>query len=187
MYAPIVVLALAASTSAHTIFQRLNVDNVDQGELTGIRVPTSNTPIQDVTSANIACNSGFSQPVSDKVIEVKAGATIGAYWGHVIGGAQTPNDKDDPIAVTHHGPVITYLAKVDSAATATAEGLKWFKIQEDGLDTTDGSWGVDRMVAGKGWYKFQMPSCIAPGEYLMRHEIIGMLYSYMVLALRLMV
>jgi len=172
MLTQLALLALAATSSAHTIFQKINVDGVDQGSLVGIRVPTSNNPIKDVNAAEMACNKGFSQPVSNKVIEVKAGAQIGAFWGHVIGGAQFANDKDNPIAPSHHGPIVTYLAKVDNAATADPNGLKWFKIQEEGKDQS-GTWAVDKLYNKQGWYTFTLPKCIAPGNYLMRHEILG--------------
>lgn len=52
-------------------------------------------------------------------------------------------------------------------------GLKWFKIWEDGLDVSDQSWGVDRMIANKGKVTFTIPSCIPAGQYLLRHEMIG--------------
>ena len=71
--------ALALSASAHTIFQKLYVNGVDQGELTGIRAPDYDgvrirfavhfrsrvyltgpiQPIQDVTSNDIICNGGM--------------------------------------------------------------------------------------------------------------------------------
>lgn len=78
----------------------------DNGQLVGIRTPTSNNPIQNVNDGNFACNSGFSQPVSSKVIDVKAGDKVGVMWGHIIGGAQTPGDKDNPIAASHKGKSI---------------------------------------------------------------------------------
>jgi hypothetical protein len=52
-------------------------------------------------------------------------------------------------------------------------GLKWFKIHEDGLIAANQSWGVDRMVANKGKVTVTIPSCIAAGQYLLRHEMIG--------------
>lgn len=67
---------------------------------------------------------------------------------------------------------MVYLAKVDNAATATPSGLKWFKVAEDGLD--GGKWAVDKMIANNGWHNFTMPSCVAPGEYLMRAELIAL-------------
>jgi cellulase len=51
--------------------------------------------------------------------------------------------------------------------------LKWFKVSEDGLDGS-GTWGVDRMISAAGWVDFTMPSCIAPGNYLLRAEIIAL-------------
>lgn len=30
-------------------------------------------------------------------------------WGHIIGGAQSSNDADHPIAKSHKGPTIFYM------------------------------------------------------------------------------
>lgn len=64
-------------------------------------------------------------------------------------------------------------AKVPSATQSSVTGLQWFKVWEDGL-TSDGKWGVDRLIANKGKVTFTIPSCIAAGQYLLRVEIIGM-------------
>jgi cellulase len=55
----------------------------------------------------------------------------------------------------------------------TVTGLKWFKIQEEGYNPSTGKWAVDNLVTNKGKYTFSIPSCIEPGDYLMRHELIG--------------
>lgn len=59
------------------------------------------------TDGNMACNSGFRTPVSSTVIDIAAGSKVGAYWGHVIGGAQVANDPDNPIAASHKGGVMS--------------------------------------------------------------------------------
>ncbi|KAF2278383.1 glycoside hydrolase family 61 protein-like protein [Westerdykella ornata] len=164
---------LTAFSSAHAVAQRVRVNGQDKGQLVGIRVPNSNNPIQNVNDQNIACNSGYRTPVSNVVIDVKAGDRVGVQWGHVIGGAQFANDPDHPIAKSHKGPTIFYMAKVDNAATAQPNGLRWFKVFEDGLDGS-GQWGVDRMIQNGGWVDFTMPSCVAPGNYLLRAEIIAL-------------
>lgn len=64
-------------------------------------------------------------------------------------------------------------AKVDNAATAQPNGLRWFKVAEDGLDSS-GKWAVDRLIASGGWMDFTMPTCVAPGNYLLRAEIIAL-------------
>jgi hypothetical protein len=40
------------------------------------------------------------------------------------------------------------------------------QVAQDGL--SGGVWGIDRMVSNKGWTYFTLPSCLAPGNYLLR-------------------
>ncbi|KAL7622466.1 hypothetical protein AAE478_007972 [Parahypoxylon ruwenzoriense] len=149
-----VILSLASLASGHSIFQKVSVNGVDQGQLKGVRAPDSDYPIQNVNDAAFACNKDLKH-LDKTVITVPAGAKVGAWWGHVIG-----------------GPIMVYLAKVNDAATAQTTGLKWFKVAEDGLN--NGQWAVDKMIANNGWHYFTMPTCVAPGDYLMRVELIAL-------------
>ncbi|KAK4156463.1 putative endo-beta-1,4-glucanase D [Chaetomidium leptoderma] len=167
----LVALATATSVGAHTIFQKVSVNGADQGQLKGLRAPYSNYPIQSVSHADFACNSNL-QLRDSTVIKVPAGARVGAWWGHEIGGASGPNDQDHPIAASHKGPIQVYLAKVSNAATASTSGQQWFKVAERGLN--NGKWAVDEMIANGGWHYFDMPSCVAPGQYLMRVELLAL-------------
>ncbi|KAJ6448690.1 glycoside hydrolase family 61 protein I [Mycena sanguinolenta] len=165
----------AASVYGHTIFQEMYVNGVDQGHLTGIRVPDYDGPITDVTSNDIICNGGinpYHTPFPNTTITVPAGAQVTTEWHHTLAGAD-PTDSQDPVDPTHHGPVMTYLAKIPNAQQSDVTGLQWFKIYEDGLIAANQSWGVDRMVANKGKVTFTIPSCIAAGQYLLRHEMIA--------------
>ncbi|KUJ24121.1 glycoside hydrolase [Mollisia scopiformis] len=168
----------ASAVNAHAIFQRIKVNGVDQGQLVGVRAPAVDNPVKDVTSPDIACNTGLKAPVSTAVVTVPAGAIVSAWYQHVLGGPQMAGDKDNPIAASHKGPLMVYLAKVDNAGTASWTGLEWFKIAEEGLDITTGKWGVDTMIAGNGWWSFTMPSCVAAGQYLMRVELIALHSAY---------
>src|SRR4051812_27699497 len=85
---------------------------------------------------------GASGSKSQTVVKVAGGDRIGAYWGHVIGGAQVANDVDNPIAHSHKGPVMAYMAKVDNAASAGLNGLKWFVTLPNPSNPND------RLVAG---------------------------------------
>jgi lytic cellulose monooxygenase (C1-hydroxylating) len=93
---------LVSSTFAHTIFQKVSVNGQDQGQLKGVRAPDSDYPIQNVNDGDFACNKGITHKDST-VISVPAGAKVGSWWGHVIGGAQGANDADNPIAKSHKG------------------------------------------------------------------------------------
>ena len=103
MRANIFLAALGASCVAgHAIFQKVSVNGVDQGQLKGVRAPDSDYPIQDVSDGSFACNKDIRHK-DNTVISIPAGARVGAWWGHVIGGAQGPNDPDHPIAKSHKG------------------------------------------------------------------------------------
>lgn len=166
------LLAFGLTADAHAIFQKISVNGKDQGQLTGIRAPNNNNPVQDVNSQNMACGQPGTK--SNTVISVSGGDRIGAYYGHVIGGAQFANDADHPIAKSHKGPVMAYLAKVDNAASASSSGQKWFKIWQEGFDTNSKKWGVDTLINGNGWIYFNLPQCVAPGQYLLRVEVIAL-------------
>ncbi|KAK3945970.1 glycoside hydrolase [Diplogelasinospora grovesii] len=166
------LLTYGLAAEAHCIFQKVSVNGKDNGQLTALRAPNNNNPVQDVNSNNMICGApGYT---SQTVLSVAGGDKIGAFWGHVIGGAQFANDADNPIAKSHKGPIMAYLAKVDNAATASLNGLKWFKIWQDGFDTSSRKWGVDHMIANSGWSYFNLPNCIAPGQYLLRVEILAL-------------
>jgi cellulase len=103
MKARVFFAALAASTAAgHTIMQKISVNGADQGQLKGVRAPDSDSPIMNVNDGNFACNTGITHK-DNNIISVPAGARVGGWWGHVIGGAQSSNDPDNPIASSHKG------------------------------------------------------------------------------------
>ncbi|KAG7442955.1 uncharacterized protein BT62DRAFT_982159 [Guyanagaster necrorhizus] len=147
MFTYLTLLFYAAIVSAHTIFQELYVNGVDQGHETGIRVPDYDGPITDVTSNDIICNGG-----------------INPY--------HQPIDPADPVDPSHKGPILAYLAQVPNATQSTVTGLQWYKIYEDGY--SNGVWAVDTLIANKGKVSFTIPSCVAAGQYLLRVELIAL-------------
>ncbi|KAK4104077.1 lytic polysaccharide monooxygenase [Parathielavia hyrcaniae] len=156
----------------HAIFQKVTVNGRDQGSLTGLRAPRNNNPVQNVNSQDIVCGQSGSK--SQTIINVQGGDRIGAWYQHVIGGAQFSGDPDNPIATSHKGPIMAYLAKVNNAASASHSGLQWFKIWHNGFDTGSRKWGVDNMINNNGWVYFNLPQCIAPGHYLLRVELLAL-------------
>ncbi|KAK6532397.1 hypothetical protein TWF281_006586 [Arthrobotrys megalospora] len=167
-------VGLAASVNAHAIMQNVSVNGADKGLLTGIRAPSNNNPVGDVSSQDIIC--GASGSTSSSVISVAPGDRLGFKWQHVIGGPQGSNDPDNPIASSHKGPIQLYLAKVDNAASASKTGQKWFKVASEGL--SGGKWGVDTMIQNGGWWYANLPTCLAPGDYLARAELIALHSAY---------
>lgn len=54
------------------------------------------------------------------------------------------------------------------------DGLRWFKIAEEGLDVGTGLWAVDGMMAARGWVYVDIPACLKPGGYLLRQELLAL-------------
>lgn len=77
---------------------------------------------------------------------------------------------------SHHGPVIDYLASCGSTGCETVDKttLKFFKIDGVGLvddKTVPGTWGDDQLVAQNSGWMVEIPPDIAPGHYVLRHEL----------------
>lgn len=70
-----------------------------------------------------------------------------------------------------------YLAKCagDDCTSVSAGDLSFFKIDEKGLnDAASNSWASDDLIkAGNSW-TVTVPEDIAPGQYVLRHEIIAL-------------
>ncbi|KAG9007401.1 hypothetical protein FRB93_007816 [Tulasnella sp. JGI-2019a] len=172
----VILCAALGLAKAHTIFQRVYVNGVDQGWTNGVRYPSYDGPITDVTSTDIICNGGpnpLVTPYSQTVINVPAGATVTGEWHHGLQpNGYNPSDLADPIEISHLGPVMAYMAAVPSALQTDVTGLQWFKIWEDGFDGTN--WGVNRLYNAKGLQNVTIPSCIPAGNYFLRLEIIAL-------------
>ncbi|EJC99207.1 uncharacterized protein FOMMEDRAFT_136574 [Fomitiporia mediterranea MF3/22] len=163
------VLASAfASAVAHATFQEMWVNNVDQGSWC-VRLPQSNSPVTDVSSTDIACNVN-PHPASG-LCSVNPGDSV------TVEMHQQPNDRscaNEAIGGDHWGPVQVYMAKVDDAASADGASASWFKISEMGLPSNNPEyWATEVLNDNCGHYTFTVPS-IAPGQYLLRAEVIAL-------------
>lgn len=98
-----------------------------------------------------------------------------------------------PLTKYRKGPVLAYLKKANNATT-DGPGTGWFKISEAGYDTTSGLpfletvnimnadcnfnigqvWAVTDLINAGGVQNITIPSCIAPGRYLLRAELIAL-------------
>ncbi|KAF2805266.1 uncharacterized protein BDZ99DRAFT_480659 [Mytilinidion resinicola] len=79
---------------------------------------------------------------------------------------------------SHHGPVLSYLAKCSGKCESVdKDDLSFFKIDEAGLidDTTvPGYWATDELIANNNSWTLKIPSGITTGNYVLRHEIIAL-------------
>ncbi|RAL08062.1 lytic polysaccharide monooxygenase auxiliary activity family 9 protein [Aspergillus homomorphus CBS 101889] len=116
----------------------------------------------DYDSANIICHKGSSPGALSA--PVAPGGWVQMTWN------TWPDD--------HHGPVITYLANCHgSCADVDKTTLEFFKIDAGSLiDNTNvpGTWATDELIEDSYSRNISIPSDIAPGYYVLRHEIIAL-------------
>jgi len=166
-------VALNVAT-AHTIFLQLEAGGTQYDISYGIRDPSYDGPITDVTTNDIACNGGPNPttPSSD-IIQVTAGSTVKATWRHTL----TSTEANDPTYVidpSHLGPVQAYMKKVDDALTDVGYGDGWFKVSEAGLNVATQDWATTDLIAAAGVQDIPIPECLEDGQYLLRPEILAL-------------
>ncbi|KAH6673806.1 glycosyl hydrolase family 61-domain-containing protein [Halenospora varia] len=113
-------------------------------------------------TSDIICHLGATNAKTSAT--VAAGGTVEMQW------TAWPE--------SHHGPVIDYLANCGGDCTTVDKTtLEFFKIDGVGLldDTTvPGDWASDTLIANNNSWTVTIPSDIAPGNYVLRHEIIAL-------------
>ncbi|RDL41926.1 Uncharacterized protein BP5553_01905 [Venustampulla echinocandica] len=115
---------------------------------------------------NIICHKGATNAGTS--IKVTAGSTVELQW--------------TPWPESHKGPVIDYLASCNGECeTVDKTALKFFKIGEEGLldnSNVPGNWASDKLIANNNTWVATIPADIAPGNYVLRHEIIALHSAY---------
>ncbi|KAH6641008.1 glycoside hydrolase [Chaetomium tenue] len=122
-----------------------------------------NGPVPDFTSNNITCGAGGNIP-AEGVIELKAGDTVSLNW--------------DQWGSSHSGPVMTYLAHCtnnDCKTFSGSTGAVWVKIEQLAYNPSGNPpWASDLLREQGAKWRVTIPPSLAPGEYLLRHEILGL-------------
>ncbi|KAJ4295084.1 hypothetical protein N0V90_007093 [Kalmusia sp. IMI 367209] len=116
----------------------------------------------DAITCNIASSGANNVPVS-ATASVAAGSTVKFMW--------TDWQSDHP------GPIMTYLAscKGPCSAFSGSTGNVWVKIDQAGYDASQTvPWASKRLPTQNSTWTVKLPSKIPAGEYLLRHEILGL-------------
>ncbi|KAH8173684.1 glycosyl hydrolase family 61 domain-containing protein [Sarocladium implicatum] len=125
-------------------------------------------PVLDPASPDMICRDDAENAAGSAKIEA----------GQVVDFAWTSADKvrnPDGWAEGHRGPVITYIAPCNGDCSFVDKTtLLWTKIAEAGLISgpanTQGVWATDLLRQGNN--SAMIPTTIAPGNYVIRNEII---------------
>jgi cellulase len=131
--------------------------------------------VGNYTNPNIICHLNAKN--AKGYATVKQGGRIGFQW----------NGWPE----SHHGPVLTYLARCGDDPASCVEvdkrDLEFYKIGTAGLldpskPATDmseamGTWATDLLIAKNNTFTIEVPEATAPGYYVLRHELIALHYA----------
>jgi len=179
MFSKFTLLALVSTVVAHGTVSGIVADGVYYVGYNPSYQYENPAPVVAAWSTPEDLDNGFVAPASysNPDIICHKGATPGQAAARVKAGG-TVEFQWTPWPVSHHGPVIDYLANCNGPCEKVDKTtLKWFKIDAVGLlnpAVTDGYWGTDELIADNSSWVVKIPTDIAPGNYAIRHEIIAL-------------
>lgn len=116
-------------------------------------------PTMSVSDIKMRCNGGTSADLS---APVKAGENVTAVW------KQWTHEQ---------GPVMVWLFKCSGGFSGCkGDGKGWFKIDQLGLwgdNLNSRNWGTAIVLKNLKWSSI-IPKNLAPGNYLIRHELLAL-------------
>jgi len=176
LYLGVLLLSFSLLIDAHGYFSSVTIDGVVHDEGDCMRPHPEDDydfPISALTRTNglstndMTCGWLPRAAVSaNRKCGVNLGSTVTFQFHYEMGLGSSDTYFIDP---SHHGPCLVYMAKSE-----TGSGAVWFKIFEDGYNTSSKTWCVDRMRTNGGKFSVRIPTDITPGNYLIRSELIAL-------------
>ncbi|KAI0740487.1 glycosyl hydrolase family 61-domain-containing protein [Earliella scabrosa] len=165
-------LALAHGYVSKVVINGKEYKGNPPGETDGFESPirriTSFDPLYGADNMGLTC--GRDARKAALVVDAEPGSTISFLW---IANEDLHDSK--PNWPHNVGPIITYMASCGktSCKDFEASGAKWFKIAEAGKKKGSADWAQKDLMSRRP-YIMTLPTNIAPGEYLIRNEVIGL-------------
>lgn len=131
-----------------------------------IRLIADISPVKGATNPDIVC--GLSAQKAEMVVPANPGSVFSVQWSGGDGISKWPHNI---------GPLMTYMAPCGDTPCNEfdAAGAAWFKIDQLGLKTDgSGNWSQNDIYEYGDAYDVTLPQALAPGGYLVRHEIIAL-------------
>ncbi|KAL4946989.1 glycosyl hydrolase family 61-domain-containing protein [Aspergillus filifer] len=172
-------LASAALVAGHGYVTGIVADGTYYGGYLVNNYPYNPSPPDTVGWSEDATDLGFVAPsaYSDPDIICHKDASNAQISATVAAGGEVELQWTE-WPESHKGPVIDYLASCNGdCATVDKTTLEWVKISESGLidgSSSPGTWASDNLISNNNSWTVTIPSSLAAGGYVLRHEIIAL-------------
>ncbi|KAJ3933933.1 MAG: glycosyl hydrolase family 61-domain-containing protein [Lentinula lateritia] len=157
--------------SAHGYLAQLTINgkaysgNVPGAQATPsvIRQVSDISPVKGASNPDLNC--GLSAQFAADVADANPGDALAFDW----------RGGDNQNWPHNTGPMLTYMTSCGSSSCTTynSSSSKWFKIQQVARVSFGGPWAQAAVMEGFP-ANVTLPSTLAPGNYLIRHEIMGL-------------
>ncbi|KAH9877926.1 hypothetical protein J1614_003143 [Plenodomus biglobosus] len=120
-------------------------------------------------------DQGFVEPAAAGTADVAChkSATAGRLYANANAG-DTIEFAWNTWPESHKGPIINYIAPCNGdCTTLTPDSLKWSKISQSSI-VSPGTWVTDELIKNNFKVSTVIPANLAPGNYVIRHEIIAL-------------
>ncbi|KAB5576231.1 glycoside hydrolase family 61 protein [Coniochaeta sp. 2T2.1] len=172
-------LSLARLVSSHGHVTNIVINGLSYLGFDGTSYPYDPNPPPSVGWIIDDTDNGFVQPSAFGTADIICHRSAKPAVGHAVVAA---GDKISlqwlvPWPDSHHGPVIDYLANCNGPCESVDKTkLEFFKIDGAGWVSggNPGLWASDALVQNNSTWLVQIPASIAPGNYVLRHEIIAL-------------
>ncbi|KAG8926850.1 hypothetical protein FRC02_008624 [Tulasnella sp. 418] len=174
MYAILAVFAIFLNlfqlVSAHGYVKAITIDETDYkgplpnegGEDSIIRGISTSFPVKDEEGNDIICGPNAQKAALSGA--AKPGSKLTYDWAGGDNGKWPHNT----------GPMLTYITPCNGdCSDFDPSDAKWTKIEEVGRKENSNLWVQNDLFEG-GTYTFNLPNELPNGNYLIRHEIIGL-------------
>ncbi|KZP25045.1 lytic polysaccharide monooxygenase [Athelia psychrophila] len=165
------LLSLVPSAASHGLVAWIGVDGknfagpllAQTTKTSPIRPISTQGPVKGASNPSMFC--GMNATAASEVATVAAGATVQVGWQAIDNGTWFHNV----------GPMMAYMASCGDVTCDKYDGTdaKWFKIMEQGLEADGKTWYQAGLQSGVV-PNVTIPSNLAAGNYLLRHEIINL-------------
>lgn len=174
------VLLGAVTAAAHGQVSNIVINGVSYQGYDVTKFPYQANPPTVVGWANSAKDLGFVDPPSYASPDIICHKTAENAGGHA---AVSAGDhiflQWDRWPEGHKGPVLDYLASCGDSGCESVDktALEFFKISEKGLidsSSSPGYYASDELIDNDLGWMVKIPADLAPGDYVLRHEIIAL-------------
>ncbi|KAF2825731.1 glycoside hydrolase [Ophiobolus disseminans] len=180
MYSALVLLSAAAAlldtASAHGFVKTVTVKGVATkgSDPVWFYSPANSRP---QTAGWDALNQdiGFVEPAAVGTSDVNChkSATAGRLYASANAG-DTIDFAWNTWPDSHKGPIINYIAPCNGdCTTLTPSSLRWSKFSQSAI-VSPGVWVTDTLIKNNFVTSTVLPAKLAPGNYVIRHEIIAL-------------